>query len=239
MVYRKYTLNDVIEAVEMSTSIANVLRKIGLKPKGGNYRTINNYIKENDIDVSHFTGQLWSKGKIIGPKRDIGDYLSNKYPIQSNVLKKRLINEGLKEHKCEKCGNIKWLVGLIPLELHHINGNSDDNSLNNLQLLCPNCHAFTDNYRGRKLKKVKLKKAKINKKSVTHKKKYYCTCGNEKARGSKMCSDCQHKLQRKVRNRPNKEILLQEVKDTSYTAVGKKYGVSDNTIRKWITTLRS
>ena len=69
---------------------------------------------------------------------------------QSNKIRIRLIKENYKEHCCEKCKNTHWFEKLIPLELDHINGNNSDNRLENLQLLCPNCHAQTDNYRGKK-----------------------------------------------------------------------------------------
>lgn len=67
----------------------------------------------------------------------------------SYKLKLRLLKENIKEHKCEKCNNIIWLDYKIPLELHHINGDTHDNRIENLQLLCPNCHALTENYRGK------------------------------------------------------------------------------------------
>ena len=54
----------------------------------------------------------------------------------------------MKEKKCECCGNTEWLGKPIPLELHHINGINSDNRIENLEILCPNCHSFTENYRG-------------------------------------------------------------------------------------------
>lgn len=72
---------------------------------------------------------------------------------QSYKLAKRLIKEGIKESKCECCNLSKWQNKPIPLELHHINGIHSDNRLENLQLLCPNCHALTDSYRGKNIKK--------------------------------------------------------------------------------------
>ena len=68
-------------------------------------------------------------------------------------LKERLLKEGVKECKCECCGNTKWMGEPIALELHHVNGVKDDLRIENLQILCPNCHAFTDNYRGRNIGK--------------------------------------------------------------------------------------
>jgi hypothetical protein len=66
---------------------------------------------------------------------------------QSYKLKRRLREEGLKKEQCERCMNVLWNGEKIPLELHHINGNGRDNRLENLLLLCPNCHAQTKTYR--------------------------------------------------------------------------------------------
>ena len=79
--------------------------------------------------------------------RDIEDYTSNKVPMQSDKLKIRLINEGYLDPQCAMCGISRWLDGEVPLQLDHKNGNKDDNSLRNLRLLCPNCHALTPQYR--------------------------------------------------------------------------------------------
>lgn len=89
-----------------------------------------------------------NKGKKFGFKYDLKEYLNGKF-ILSNKLKIRLIEEEIKEHKCEKCNLTQWNDKDIPLELHHKDGNKNNNSLENLQLLCPNCHAQTDFYRGK------------------------------------------------------------------------------------------
>lgn len=74
---------------------------------------------------------------------------------QSNKLRKRLINAGLKNHQCETCGLVEWLGSPIPLELDHINGDKHDNRLSNLRVICPNCHALTDTYRGKNIGRYK------------------------------------------------------------------------------------
>ena len=73
--------------------------------------------------------------------------------VQSNKLRKKLLREGLKEPKCEHCGNSVWMGQPIPLEVHHCDGNKTNNVLSNLQVLCPNCHALTSTYRGKNIKK--------------------------------------------------------------------------------------
>lgn len=153
MQYKNYTQEEFIDAVKTSTSIRQVLITLGLAPKGGNYQTVHKQCDQLGLDTSHFTGKGWSKNKTIGPKRDIQDYLTNQYPIQSNKLRKRLLAEGLFEHKCYNCGLSEWLNSPIPLELEHINGNHNDNTFSNLTLLCPNCHALTPTYRGKNINK--------------------------------------------------------------------------------------
>lgn len=153
MVHKKYTNEDVIQAVASSTSIRQVLTKLNLKEAGGNYATIKKLIKELSLDISHLTGKGWSKDRKFGPKRPIESYLSNENSIISHKLRLRLINENIFEHKCYSCNNTTWLDNPIPLELEHINGDRLDNTLNNLTLLCPNCHALTETYRGKNIQK--------------------------------------------------------------------------------------
>ena len=148
----KYTELKLKNAVKSSYSYRQVLLKLNVRPFGGNYDVLRKAIKHFNLDISHFTGQSSNKGKLFGPKRPIEDYLSNKYTITTHKLRKRLIKEGIFKHKCSNCNKTKWLNNPIPLELDHINGNNKDNSLKNLRLLCPNCHALTSTYRGKNRK---------------------------------------------------------------------------------------
>lgn len=154
---RKWNDEQFIEAVKNNLSYAGVIRDLKLKPAGSNYDTVKRKIKELDLDISHFTGQGWNTGTRFRPvvkARELKDILvKDSTFISTYKLKNRLLKEGLKEHKCECCGRTEWLGEPIPLELHHINGIKSDLRIENLQILCPNCHTFTDNYRGKALKR--------------------------------------------------------------------------------------
>jgi len=144
------------EAVSKSKSYSEVCRTLGIPDKGGNLRVARNRIERLGLDISHFTGQLWSKGLHAGDHpsikaRDIYDYLVLDGPrIHTNTLKHKLYRAGLKHPVCECCGISEWNGKPITCQLHHINGNWRDNRLENLQILCPNCHSQTDNYSGKK-----------------------------------------------------------------------------------------
>lgn len=146
---KKYTDEQFIDAVKKSTSIAHTLRTLGLKPAGSNYRSFIRMKNKLNIDISHFHGQSWSKGKKLSVKTTTEKYLSNRKEISSYKLKNRLLNEGYFAYRCMMCRLDCWLGKPIPLELHHIDGDSKNNLFSNLQILCPNCHAFTPNYRGK------------------------------------------------------------------------------------------
>lgn len=112
-----------------------------------NPKTINPVLERLGLE---YAGNMSGKGlsKKI-PKMTLSEYLANSKDIQSNKVRIKLLEEGIKEHKCECCGLSTWLGKPIPLELHHRNGDRYNNTLNNFELLCPNCHAFTESYRGK------------------------------------------------------------------------------------------
>lgn len=147
---------SLLRAVNSSKSIRSVLIKLGLRPAGGNYVQIKKRIYDLGIDISHFTGMGWNVGLAFVPKKAVPlvEILTENSYYQCFKLKKRLFSEGLKRPRCELCG---WGEitgdGRVPVELDHINGNHTDNRIENLRILCPNCHSLQSTHRG--LNKVK------------------------------------------------------------------------------------
>lgn len=151
----KITDEEFIQIVAESFSIAEVIKKCNLIPAGGNYISTKNRIRNLNLSISHFTGAAWNQGHRYRPVKQaqplVEILIENSTFNSTYHLKERLLKEGIKERKCECCGNTEWLGKPISLELHHINGIRNDLRIENLQILCPNCHAFTDNYRGKNI----------------------------------------------------------------------------------------
>lgn len=148
-----YTKELLEPFIRNSKSWAKVCRELGIKPATGSQTHIKKVAVLYGIDFSHFTGQGWRRDKTFTPKRKIEYFLAKDGPfINSHHLKKRLISEGMLPGNCEICGLSEWMRQELPLELDHLNNNHSDNRLENLMILCPNCHALKTR-RERKLRK--------------------------------------------------------------------------------------
>jgi hypothetical protein len=137
--YREYTDEDIIRESKNVKSIAGLLEKLNLKQAGGNYINMKKNLQRLEVDCSHWTGQAWNKDQQL---KDWSDY------SRASHLREHLIRE--KTHKCSFCKLTKWFDKPIPLEIHHIDGDRTNNNLENLRLLCCNCHGLTINWRNRK-----------------------------------------------------------------------------------------
>ena len=149
----KYEKNDIKEKAKQSHSMAELLTLYGIKITGGNYTTMRRHIIHYDIDISHWTGQGWLKGKTHNwsPKTPLFEIMvkNSTYGGGTCKLKEKLFKEKIFERKCYKCNLTEWLGRLIPTELEHINGDKFDCRRENLTILCPNCHALTNTHAGK------------------------------------------------------------------------------------------
>lgn len=146
-----YTKSMLQEAVKVCNSIPQMLIYFGLKNTGGNWNAMKMRLVKNNVDYSHFSRRGEGISKPLRTVTDPNHYLKiwdRSKQINTDGIKKKLLGFGVLENKCYRCGLVEWLGEPINLELHHINGDRWDNRLENLVVLCPNCHSKTDNYKG-------------------------------------------------------------------------------------------
>lgn len=226
---------QVKEILPRCNSINHVCSCLGLRGVEYYYKIINNIIEKNNLDTSHF-GSLYHK--VTTTAKPNNEYFTfNKRNNYSTL--KRLLRD-YKEYKCEICGISEWNGKPIRLQVHHINGNNEDNTLENLQILCPNCHSQTETYAKGEHKeniiKTSIDYSKLEKYTATGNIKQCEMCGKEfkpKYPHVKYCClECSHIATRKIN--PSKEDLIAIFKkEQSFKGVGNTYNISDNAIRKW------
>lgn len=224
---RSYTEDQLRDAVSKNYSLRQTLLSLGLNCAGNSYTIAGNAIKSLGLDTSHWKP---TSGTPHISERPIEDYLSNKYAIHSHPLKKKLIRLGILEWKCSVCGIVDWNGKRISLELDHINGNHQDNSLDNLRIICPNCHSQTDNNCGKNVKKSNPAVHSFGPSVLREKKKYYCKCGKEIKANSVNCRLCNPHINKIIW--PTKEILEKLVWQKSMTQLAIEFGVTASAIKK-------
>lgn len=148
---RTWSDDQFIEAVRASSSIAEVLKRLGLTVAGSAYQTVHTNVERLGLDISHFTGQGWAKGRpdlMPDNKRPFSEILvENSTYTNTGNLKRRLLSAGMLEERCGACGlGPEWQGEKLTLQLDHVNGFRRDNRIDNLRLLCPNCHSQTSTF---------------------------------------------------------------------------------------------
>lgn len=262
----KLDINYLQNLITNSTSISEVLRKLGKVDKGANHTLLTNFLKKHpEIDTKTLVGRKIQRVNKKGiPLQKLSEVLIENGSGNSNKIKQRLIREGIKEEKCEFCNNTNWMGKPIPLDLHHINGNHFDNRLENLIIICPNCHRLTNNWGSKNAaidlmmkqiaeqsaedkkqflllreeirKKELLKKIEKNKHIVKEKNKKFCLqCGKEiNGRGEKYCSNECAHIASQKKYITKEEILNAAQTVSSLIQLGKIFNMTDNGIRKWL-----
>ena len=138
---RRWTDEQLIEYINESQYMSDVIKKLGLAVRPGNYETLNKYTKKLNLDTSHFLGNS-RKNKRGGPKEIENSLIFIENSLYSRGLaKSRILKYNLLNKKCSICGLTEWQGKTIVLVLDHINGKNNDHRLINLRLLCPNCNS--------------------------------------------------------------------------------------------------
>ena len=222
-------LNDeerLREAAKESGSMREVLDRMGVSGNSGsaNYRTLKKYAKMYDISLPTGAGGLGN------PKVENEKLFSDRgVHVNGSTLRKRMVRDLGMENKCALCNlSDEWNGLPIVLQVDHINGKNTDNHIDNLRLLCPNCHSQTDTFCGKKPNK--------------------CECGASIGKRSKRCRGCVTRAAASKEEKnssinpgwvekipwPSVEEVISMVESEGYSATGKKLKVSDNAVRKFL-----
>lgn len=224
----KWTDEELIAAVKEATSIRQLLLKLNLVGNGGNYIAIPKRIKELGLDISHFLGRGHLKGKTHNwaPNRELDDVLvENSTYVCTYSLKNRLINEQLLQEICSICGLTEWCNTKLSLQLDHINGKRTDNRIENLRLLCPNCHSQTDTFAGRNSKNRQVK----SKVAITKQVKTVCP---KAVKPTKAVEEKQVYVRKTKIDWPDKNTLQQKLWEKPTVKIAEELGVSDKAVEK-------
>lgn len=232
--------DEILQWIEENRSKAFIAQQLQCKPS-----TLNEYLKKMNII---YKGNQGSKG-ISHNSQYISalDYAKKASGVKSHVLKQKLIKDGVKEYKCEICGLSEWMGELIPLELHHKDNNHFNNELDNLQILCPNCHAQQPGNSGANMNKYATVLEQVDNtllESVAEMRvsssltsstnnKYKCIdCGIQISPKATRCKKCDIAF-RKTTKPISREELKNLIRHYPMVQIGQQFGVSDNAIRKW------
>lgn len=229
----KFTEEEARAAIAASLCWSDALRRLGLRAAGGNHRTIQRWAMEWGIPTEHFDPNAVRRRTLGQAPTPLEEMLVEHSPYARQTVKKRLLSSGVKRPVCELCGQGElWRGRRMAMILDHINGVADDHRLENLQIVCPNCAATLDTHCGRQNRRtpttVRCPTCETDFAPRTTKQRY---CSQTCAYRSRYAV-ARHET-RKV-PRPPYAQLVREVHALGWCGVGRRYGVSDNAVRKWV-----
>jgi transposase-like protein len=231
----RYSEDDARRAVADSLSYSEALRRLGMRAAGGNHVTLRKYVELWGIPTDHFDPVFAQRRQLRREPTPLEEILVEHSTYSRGSLKKRLYATGLKQRACELCAQgEEWCGRRMALILDHINGVATDNRLENLRIVCPNCASTLDTHCGRNLRLVQDRVCEHCEAAYRPNRleQRFCSlsCGQHHERPHLRVARPES---RKV-PRPTYEQLKEDLSHMSWLAVGRKYGVSDNAVRKWM-----
>jgi hypothetical protein len=234
----RFTEQQLRDAVAVSLNYSEALRHIRLRTSGGNHRTLQKYVRLWGISVEHFDPDVARAAALRRTATPLAEILVEGSTFHRGHLKQRLYESGLKERRCELCGQGEiWRGAEMGLILDHVNGVATDNRIENLRIVCPNCNATLDTHCGRANRRPPRSATcphcgrEFRPKSLTHR---YCSRDCGQRQGGASAASRRANIEARRVERPPYDQLVHEIAETSWSAVGRKYGVSDNAVRKWV-----
>lgn len=239
-----FSKEKLLELVQTSNSMRELVSKVGLNSvSGSNDETVKKCLEYHNIDWK----PLALKGRISRNRGGIHRTVSDEELFTTNskhgrtVVRHRILKDGLIPYKCAICGQEpEWNGKPMSLILDHINGIRDDHRLENLRFVCGNCNMQLDTTSGnnntprRKELRDQFQQHLKQHNRISTTKDICPVCGNEMTHGANMCIDCSKDKKREGSKCPSKDQLIQDILIMSKVQIGKKYGVSDKTIAKWL-----
>ena len=211
---------ELREIVAACCSMRELLRKLGYKSSGDNKQTVQKYLIEHNIDYSHFTGLSVGR-KLRTPENT---FVSNSDATQA-VVRRMYLRGKYTPYVCAICGLLpEWNGRSLNLRLDHIDGDNHNHQLHNLRWICPHCDSQLPTFAGRNVTSKRISQQHV-----------CASCGAAIGRNATLCVVCARSQRRLCSKRPEQQDLCNALTEHrgNMCAVGRQYGVSDNTIRKW------
>lgn len=222
---RRWRDKEFVAAVKRNITISGVLRDLGISDHGGNYREFHRHVARLGVPTDHMKGRGHGQSRAAIPLEDIL-VRNSSYGGGSSALRRRLLRAGLLEETCAECGGgTHWHGKTLQLQLDHINGDPRDNRLENLRLLCPNCHSQTLTFSGKNRKTERPQ---------------CLECSHEVWGRSLRCVGCENarRVGRKTKIEwPPLEELEEALASSNFEQVARDLAVSSNAIRNHIRRL--